>query len=47
MSHHIGGFFGLLVGGLLAQVFGIQIAWLASGLLLLVMSWLLAKNGHA
>ena len=47
MSHHIGGFFGLLVGGLLAQVFGIQSAWLVSGLLLLVMSWLLAKNGRA
>ncbi len=47
MSHHIGGLFGLFVGGLLAQLFGIQTAWLVSGLLLLIMSWLLSKNGHA
>lgn len=47
MSHHIGGFLGLLLAGYLAQVFSINIAWIVSGLILIVASLALAKNGHS
>lgn len=46
MSHHIGGFLGLLLAGYLGQVFSINIAWVVSGAILIVASLALAKNGH-
>lgn len=46
MSHHIGGFLGLLLAGYLGQVFSINVAWVASGAILIVASLALAKNGN-
>lgn len=46
ISHHIGGMFGLVISGALAKYAGIPAAWIFAGMILIVGTLLLAKNGH-
>ncbi len=43
---HIGGAIGLVVSGVIAEYFGISIAWLVSGLVLIGGSLVVARNGN-
>ncbi|MCX6718782.1 MAG: MFS transporter [Candidatus Taylorbacteria bacterium] len=48
ISPHIGGVFGLLLSDLIAQSFGISVAWIVSGSVLIVVPLLLMRNdSHA
>ncbi len=44
IAHHVGGAIGLLVSGVIAQFFGIGIAWLVSGMFLIVVSLSMLKR---
>lgn len=46
ISHHIGGMIGLLVSGALAQYVSLPTAWLVSGIVLVISTMLLLKNGR-
>ncbi len=46
IAPHIGGAFGLLASGAIAQYFGISIAWIVSGSVLIVGALLVMKNGN-
>ena len=46
IAPHIGGAFGLLASGIIAQCFGISVAWIVSGSLLIVGAMLVMKNGE-
>ena len=46
IAPHIGGAFGLLVSGAIAQYFGISIAWIVSGSVLIIGALLVMKNGN-
>ena len=45
VSPHFGGMIGLIVSGYVANKFGISSAWIMSGLLMLIMTAIVAKNG--
>lgn len=44
IAHHVGGAIGLLASGVIAQFYGIGIAWLVSGIFLIVVSLLMLKR---
>jgi len=46
ISHHIGGMIGLLVSGVLAQYMSLPTAWVVSGLVLVITTLILLKNGR-
>lgn len=46
IAPHIGGAFGLVLSGLVAQRFGIPVAWIVSAVFLIVGTLLVAKNGR-
>jgi len=46
IAPHIGGVVGLIVSGLIAQFFGISVAWLVSGASLIIGALLIARNGN-
>lgn len=47
IAPHIGGVFGLIVSGLIAQFFGISVAWIVSGASLVIGAVLISRNGNS
>ena len=47
IAPHIGGAIGLVVSGIIAQFFGIFVAWIVAGISLIVGALLVAKNGNS
>lgn len=47
IAPHIGGSIGLLVSGLVAQVFGIRVAWIVASVVLLLGAFFVRKNGES
>ncbi|EFK96474.1 hypothetical protein LDC_1504 [sediment metagenome] len=46
IAPHIGGVFGLLLSGLIAQHFGISVAWIVSASILIVGAIFVMRNGN-
>lgn len=47
MAPHIGGAVGLVISGAIAQTFGITVAWIVAGIVLIIGAILLYKNGNS
>lgn len=46
MAPHIGGAIGLVISGLIAHLFGITVAWIVAGVVLIVGAYFVRKNGN-
>lgn len=46
MAPHIGGALGLIISGLIAHLFGITVAWIVAGVVLVVGAYFVRKNGN-
>ncbi len=46
MAPHIGGAIGLVISGLIAHLFGITVAWIVAGSVLVVGAYLVRRNGN-
>jgi sugar phosphate permease len=46
VAPHIGGAIGLVVSGVIAQCFGITVAWVISGMSLIVGAIVISRNGN-
>jgi sugar phosphate permease len=47
MAPHIGGALGLIISGLIAQLFGITVAWIVAGVVLVIGAYFVRKNGNS